>query len=344
MVEFITFAAALILTLIGVEIFRAWSLKKGIVDLPNERSLHDGPIPRGGGLVIVSVCLILYSAITIFYTQSFVWSYLAGAVLIALVSWIDDLYSISFIYRLICHIAAASLLVFEHGYLSVIHLPFTSASVDLGVFGAVFAVLWIVWLINAYNFMDGIDGIAGLQAIVAGLGWLFVGIFLAYPTLYFYGGILVFACFGFLVHNWQPAKIFMGDVGSAFLGFTFAAMPFIASGERNEGTGLLMLTAILLVWFFVFDSVLTFFVRLIKGQRVWRPHREHLYQTLVISGMSHQLVTVIYGFLSMTIAILLILVLRFSGIFGFLLILTVLATSAFLLAFASAKKNLDLTS
>jgi UDP-N-acetylmuramyl pentapeptide phosphotransferase/UDP-N-acetylglucosamine-1-phosphate transferase len=171
----------------------------------------------------------------------------------------------------------------------------------LGWLGLIITFFWIIWLTNAYNFMDGIDGIAGTQGLTAGIGWLLTGIFFKLEITGFLGGVLALSNLGFLLHNWQPAKIFMGDVGSAFLGFTFAVIPLIALNEMQNGQTHLAAAAIWLVWLFVFDTLYTFFRRLLRGEKFWLAHRSHLYQRLVITGYSHQFVTVLYGFLSVII-------------------------------------------
>jgi len=226
------FPAALILTWIGIRFFRVWSLKKGVLDIPNERSSHDSPTPRGGGLLIVVVTLFFYGLISLLYPGSFSWGFLVGALLIATVSWLDDRYSVSTVWRLMTHALAAVLLIADRGYWSEISLSGTTGVINLGIVGSILTFLWIVWLINAYNFMDGIDGIAGIQAAVAGFAWLGLGWLSGIPNVALFGGVILFSSLGFLLHNWPPARIFMGDVGSAFLGFTFASMPFIAARPR----------------------------------------------------------------------------------------------------------------
>ena len=98
---------------------------------------------------------------------------------------------------------------------------------SLGNWGYVITFFWIVWMVNSYNFMDGIDGLAGLQAVITGIGWLILCYICEMPALTIFSGIIAAASLGFLLHNWNPAAIFMGDVGSAFLGFTFAALPLL---------------------------------------------------------------------------------------------------------------------
>lgn len=334
------FIGVFVLTYFGVGLFRRWSLQRHLLDIPNERSSHIAPTPRGGGLVIVVVSLASYILYTALSGQRLIWGYLAGAILIAVISWLDDLYSISFIWRFLVHSVAAALVIYDAGFWQNIYIPVVGVNIGLGVVGAVLAFFWIVWLTNAYNFMDGIDGISGVQALTAGLGWLLLGYLIGFPTVYFYGGILAFSSLGFLIHNWPPAKIFLGDVGSAFLGFSFAVMPFLAGSEHSGKAAPLPVIALLLVWYFVFDTVVTFFSRLFRRHRVWEPHREHLYQKLIISGLSHRFVSLLYGFLSILIVIFLIVARGFQGIFEVVLLGVVLLGTSALLFFTFTRKVL----
>lgn len=287
----------------GVKIFRRWSLRRELFDVPNERSSHTVPTPRGGGLIIVLVCLGTYALAPVVCGGRFHWSYFLGAALVAAVSWLDDVYSVPFGWRFLAHSAAALPVIFNLGFFGEIYLPFVQ-TVNIGASGAVITFLWIVWLTNAYNFMDGIDGIAGTQAVTAGIGWLVAGHFLDLPSAGFYGGVIAFSSLGFLIQNWQPAKIFMGDVGSAFLGYSFAALPLLAKNENqpeNNFPAILLPTAVLLVWLFVFDSVWTFAGRALRREKVWQAHRGHIYQKMVTAGWSHQAVAVLYGLLSLLI-------------------------------------------
>lgn len=296
--EIIIFIVVFFVSYLGVEFFRRWSRRRGFFDVPNERSSHSTPIPRGGGLVIAAVCLICYTFYTIFSSGNFQWSYPAGAGLIAVVSWFDDIFDVSFVWRFAAQSFAALLLISMLGFFEDFYIP-AIGRIELGIIGPVLTFLWIVWLTNAYNFMDGIDGIAGMQAVAAGIGWLLAGRILGFADIEFYGGVIAASSFGFLIHNWQPAKIFMGDVGSAFLGYTFAVLPLLAKGGGAEKTARLPLVAVALVFPFVFDTVLTFFRRLFKKEKIWRAHRSHIYQKLVISGFSHRSVALVYGFISL---------------------------------------------
>jgi UDP-N-acetylmuramyl pentapeptide phosphotransferase/UDP-N-acetylglucosamine-1-phosphate transferase len=138
--------------------------------------------------------------------------------------------------------------------------------------------------------MDGIDGIAGGQAVLAGLGWAIIGTLIDLPFVGILGALLGAASLGFLFHNWPPALIFMGDVGSAFLGYSFACLAIIGASKDPP----LAIAGVLLVWPFVFDTIFTFFRRLKNRENVFSAHRSHLYQRLVISGYSHRTVTLLY--------------------------------------------------
>jgi UDP-N-acetylmuramyl pentapeptide phosphotransferase/UDP-N-acetylglucosamine-1-phosphate transferase len=280
----------------GVELFRRWSLKRELLDFPNERSSHSVPTPRGGGLIICSVSILAFLIYSVFAGGGVYWSYIAGAIIIALISWIDDMRTISPLWRFLFHSLAAGIVVWSLGGFDQISFPFYG-TLQTGNFGKIIAFLWIVWLINAYNFMDGIDGIAAMQAITAGIGWAGTGWFWGIEEVGFYGGVLAASSAAFLILNWQPAKIFMGDVGSSFLGFSFAVMPLFCLNRtgRPANDSILPWIAVFFVWFFVFDSVYTFFRRLFRGAKVWQPHREHIYQKLVINGLSHSVVTSLYG-------------------------------------------------
>ena len=290
------FGIAFALSWIGVALFRRWSLGRNLLDVPNERSSHVTPTPRGGGLIIALVGLLGYVSAAVLFDVPFSWGFFAGALLIATVSWLDDLYSLPFWTRLIVHIAGAVILVADLGVWRDVSLPVLSTNVPLGtITGTLITVGWVVWLVNAYNFMDGIDGIAALQATIAGIGWAVLGAAFDLPGLLLVGGLIASASLGFLIHNWQPAKIFMGDVGSAFLGFTLAALPLLAASERREQTSTLPVIAVLFVWYFVFDTVFTLVRRSFGKKRVWEAHREHLYQAMIIGGWSHAAVTLLYG-------------------------------------------------
>jgi UDP-N-acetylmuramyl pentapeptide phosphotransferase/UDP-N-acetylglucosamine-1-phosphate transferase len=300
-VEVFLFPVIFLLSYYGVEWFRRWSLRRQLFDVPNERSSHTTPTPLGGGLVIVLISLTAYTIYAVFIAGNFAFSYVLGAVLIAAVSWLDDLYTVSIIWRFLVHALAAFLVISYVGYFDESYVQFFPATRTGEIVGVSITFLWIVWLTNAYNFMDGIDGIAGMQAVIAGIGWLLVGNLLGADSVEFYGGVLASSSLGFLVQNWQPARIFMGDAGSAFLGFSFAVLPLLGGREIDAAAGnrqFLPFAAAALVWLFIFDTVYTFFRRAANAEKVWKAHREHLYQKFVAAGFSHRLTAGLYGLFS----------------------------------------------
>ena len=276
----------------GVAAIRRVAERRRFLDIPNERSSHTRPTPRGGGLAIVAVVLgglWLYALLCPGAPWLPLLIFTSGAVLIAGISWWDDLHSLPVWLRFTAHGLAAILVILAFGYWHAVSWP-GLGELPLGLFGILLSFLWIAGLTNAYNFMDGIDGIAGGQAVVAGVGWAILG-WLGGQTPVSVMGLLIAASgLGFLGHNWPPARIFMGDVGSAFLGFAFAALTVLAA----QSNPVFVLAGIALIWPFVFDAVLTFTRRLCRGEKVWAAHRSHIYQRLVISGLSHGQVSCLY--------------------------------------------------
>ena len=276
----------------GVAVLRRVAERRKIMDIPNERSSHSLPTPRGGGIAIAIISLTGLMVGGYFFplgSWSTTITYLCGAFFIAGISCLDDLYSLPNTVRFTGHSLAALFSVIWFGYWSHVSVPFFG-ELHLGWFGAFLTFLWIVGLTNAYNFMDGIDGIAGGQAVIAGLGWAFWGFMNDHMFAGILGLLLAASCLGFLGHNWPPARIFMGDVGSAFLGYTFSILAVIAA--QNDPR--LAVAGILFVWPFVFDSSFTFFLRLLKGENVFMAHRSHLYQRLVMAGCTHRFVSSLY--------------------------------------------------
>jgi len=326
--------AVFAVSFLGVELFRRWSLKREMLDVPNERSSHSVPTPRGGGLIICFVSILALTIYTLAAGGSFYWSYFVGAIIIAIISLIDDVRTISPVLRIWFHSLAAGLAVWSLGGFSEILIPFYGI-IQIGFGGSVLAFLWIVWLINAYNFMDGIDGIAATQAVTAGIGWSLIGLIWGIGEISFYGAVLALSSFGFLLLNWQPAKIFMGDVGSAFLGYSFAVLPLLINkqAENPRLESMLPWIAVFLVWFFVFDSFFTVLKRFFRGEKVWLAHREHIYQKMVIAGLSHSTVTGFYGLASVIVVLVLVLTLKYSLNFERLVFGVVLLETALLILF-----------
>jgi Fuc2NAc and GlcNAc transferase len=285
----IVFAAAAAATWAGTALVLR-SASKHMLDIPNERSSHVRPTPRGGGAAIAIVVLagIIWHAImeAALYPLAPV---LAGAVLVAAVGLRDDVRSLSRPVRFAAHVGAAALAIVTFGAFESLVLP-GGTVLSLGLAGILLTLLWITGLSNAFNFMDGIDGIAGAQSVVAGGFWAALGLLAGVPQLAVAGALLAGAGTGFLVLNWAPARIFMGDAGSVFLGYAFAVMPLaIAADPRAPWLALLAVAP------FVFDATFTFLRRAHRGEDVFAAHRSHLYQRIAIAAGRHDVVAAVYG-------------------------------------------------
>lgn len=288
-----------VLTWCIVEMIRRQSVRWRLLDHPNTRSSHVVPTSRLGGLGLAVVLLCGLAALVLTSSPGAavepmagqVWALIVTGTAVAGISLVDDLWSIPAAARLIAHLSAGTAIVWSTG--SVDAFPVWRVHVTLfEPMATMLTVLWVAGFINAYNFMDGIDGIAGGQALVAGMGWMVIGVAIGQQLLVLCGVLLVGVASGFLAHNWSPASIFMGDAGSALLGLLLACLPWVLGGPT------LWWPTVLLVWPFVFDTMLTLVRRLLRGERVWLAHRSHLYQRLVDSGVSHATVSASYMGLS----------------------------------------------
>ena len=278
-----TFLASALLT----ALVRWYLLRRKVLDIPNVRSSHFLPTPRGGGLSIVVVFLgIVFwfvhgSAISTRLGSALVW----GGLAVASVGFLDDHFPVPARVRLLVHFAAAGWALWKLNGMGPLHLGWIMW--DWGWVGQLVALVGLVWMINLYNFMDGIDGIAGVEAVCAsGLG----GLLLARSGLGgLAGGALVLAAAsaGFLVWNWPPARIFMGDVGSGFLGFVFGVLA-IASAKEQPWT---LWPWLILLSIFIVDSIVTLLRRLLTGARWYQAHCSHAYQHAARRWGSHSKVT-----------------------------------------------------
>ncbi|MBL8292194.1 MAG: polysaccharide biosynthesis protein [Bryobacterales bacterium] len=275
-----------------------WKLKdrRILLDVPNERSSHEEPTPRGGGVVFGLITLagvVAAHGILQEWPTTVAAAFVGGGAVIAVVGMLDDLRGLRASLRLSIQIVVAAALVMallanpsEPGALREAGLP--------AWFVFCLGVFYLVGLINAYNFMDGIDGLAGLQAVIAGFGWAAIGWYAGLPTVMVIGALVGSSVLGFLGHNWSPARIFMGDAGSTFLGFTFGALTLIVGMKRFD----LAMAGMLLVFPFILDTSSTFLARLLRREDVLRAHRQHLYQRLVTAGLPHNVVSLFYGLLA----------------------------------------------
>jgi UDP-N-acetylmuramyl pentapeptide phosphotransferase/UDP-N-acetylglucosamine-1-phosphate transferase len=256
-----------------------------LLDYPNERSLHERPTPRTGGIAIV--CSILFSGTIMAVSVDtgstlLLWSGFS-TLLLGATSFIDDRFGLPFGYRLAVHVIVAAALVFGGFVIENFALPGLQWSLPRALAVAI-TLLYVAWMVNLYNFMDGMDGFAGGMALI-GFGTFAVFGFLA--GHYVFAGLnLIVACAaaGFLLFNFPPARIFMGDTGSSCLGLLAAAFS-IWGAQQNVFP---FWGALLVFSPFIVDATVTLARRLVRGERVWLAHRTHYYQRLVQLGWGHR--------------------------------------------------------
>lgn len=285
----------LLATALLTGLVRRHALRRDLLDVPNERSSHTVPTPRGGGVAIVIVVCITWVVATIFnlLPVNISGTLLGGGLAVAVIGYVDDRVHVPVAIRMLVHFAAALGVVLGIGYIEALSLP--GGSLELGLVGAAIATLYIVWLLNLTNFMDGIDAIAGIEVVTVmgaagALLWYVGDSSLAVVSL-----VVGAAAAGFLPWNWPPAKIFLGDVGSGFVGYCFGAIAVIS---HAIGSLDIYVWSILLGSFIV-DATVTLIRRLARRQRVYEAHRSHAYQHAALRYRAHAPVSIAVGLINL---------------------------------------------
>ena len=262
------------LTFLGTALYRSIAIRINIIDYPNDRSSHSVPTPSGAGLVFVGLTIgCIYLVISPTNGDWAKLSLLLSFSAIALLGTLDDGFDLPVGFRLLLQI------LFVVGAMTAVNdmvdlHAFWSYSLIVQVIVFAFVLLGMLWFLNLYNFMDGIDGLAASEAVfIAGSS----GIFLYLSgdiELSFWMMILVATLAGFLYWNWAPAKVFMGDAGSAFLGFFFASVALLSIARGD----LSLCFWLILCGLFIVDATVTILYRAIRGENILRAHRTHAYQ------------------------------------------------------------------
>ena len=272
-------------------------LRLEILDEPNHRSSHDRPTPSTGGVAILAAFVVGFVTVWLVSDQARLSTFhLVGFAIaasgIALVGFLDDLKKLkTFKIKLAAQIAAAMVLLVFGIVFSRVSLPVIGA-LDLGWLGYPLTVIWVVALTNIFNFMDGLNGLAGGTAVIVAAFLCAVtyveGSFFVYILCY----VIAASTAGFFVFNFPRARLFMGDVGSQFTGFSFAALAVIAAEIDASRTSVLVVP--LLFFNFIFDTLFTLCRRAIRGENITQAHRTHLYQLLNRIGWSHTRVSLLH--------------------------------------------------
>jgi len=311
MLEIIILSISLLCTIA----VRQLAKKYRILDIPNQRSSHVTVTPRGGGIAIMIAFFAALLWNTYHHTVETPLFWALSAVLpIILISLADDIRQLPAKFRLLVQSVGALLAIIALGGISQIHLGFITLE---GIWLNVPAFFFILWLTNLYNFLDGIDGYAGSEAVFVGI----MGYWLFQNNM---AEMLAVAALGFLVFNWHKASIFMGDVGSAPLGFIFAVFAL------NDASSEHFLGWVILLSLFWFDATVTLWRRHQNGEKLFTAHKKHMYQRLTQAGYGHHHVvlmgmglntviafmlwyspSIYYGFVFLIVLILLWLVMKY---------------------------------
>jgi Fuc2NAc and GlcNAc transferase len=253
---------------------RRYALHKSLLDIPNGRSSHSVPTPRGGGVAIV----VSYLAALVFLfvegalsTPLFL-ALLGSGLVIAALGFLDDHGHVAARWRLLGHFIAAVWALIWLGGLPPVAM--FGSVLDIGWLGHVLAVFYLVWLLNLYNFMDGIDGIASVEAVCVCLSAALIYALSGFYELIWLPLLLVAAVLGFLFWNFPPARIFMGDAGSGFLGIILGVLSLQAAWISSQ----FLWSWLILLGVFIVDATVTLIRRLVRGDKVYEAHRSHAYQ------------------------------------------------------------------
>ena len=269
----------LLIATLGTRLLISILHRHEILDYPNDRSSHINPTPKGAGLAVMGGVFSVWIAVAQYYGEAETSLLLVVGIgfILCAVSWIDDIRNISPLLRLILHFSAVISVMIAAPLPGPVFGGFIPDWADF----AITVVIW-VWFMNLFNFMDGIDGLAGVQALAIGFGIFILARKLGLGELLMVLGLTVAAATaGFLRWNWHPAKIFLGDVGSIPLGF---AIGWLLLNLAANGA---WAPAIILPMYFLADATLTLLKRVIRGEQLWKAHRDHFYQRAVASGLRH---------------------------------------------------------
>jgi len=277
-------------------LLRRYALARSLIDIPNERSSHSIPTPRGGGVAIVLTFLTALPLLGMFdlISPQLLWALLGAGGMVALIGFLDDHGHIPSRWRLLAHFASAGWALYWLGGLPPLLL--FGVMLDLGWLGHLLAAVYLVWLLNLYNFMDGIDGIAGIEGVTVCLGGVVLYLLfsvevsiLVVPLL-----LLAAAVLGFLFWNFPKAKIFMGDAGSGFVGIMLGVLSIQAAWLAPE----LFWVWMILLGVFIVDATVTLLRRVANGEKFDEAHRSHAYQYASRKYASHTHVSLVVGLIN----------------------------------------------
>jgi UDP-GlcNAc:undecaprenyl-phosphate GlcNAc-1-phosphate transferase len=290
------FAISFMLAVIIVPVVRRFCIRQGFVDMPGERKIHKSPIPRLGG-VAIWLCTILSFVILVLLSFDYpkgngLSGILIGGGLMFLLGLVDDIYNLSPKFKLFVQIGAALVAFLLGVKIEMIYNPFGDP-VSLGLFSLPLTVMWLVGISNAMNFIDGVDGLAGTVTTISAvtLGVVAVSTVHPQPISALVAAILAGSMMGFLLFNYNPAKIFMGDSGALFAGFTLAALS--VTGVLKTVAATIMLPIFILA-VPILDISYSVIRRLSTGSNLMKADSEHIHHKLLKAGLSHNKTVMVF--------------------------------------------------
>lgn len=309
----IFFVIAGCISLLLTSALRRYALSKSLIDVPNARSSHTVPTPRGGGVAIVLSFLLLVPLLSIFSLLPWAsaWGLIGAGVGVAVLGFLDDHGHIAARWRLLGHFSAAVWALFWLG--GIPPLTIMGVVFDMGWIGVVLSLFYLVWMLNLYNFMDGIDGLASIEAIAVCVSASLIYALMGFSSLAWAPLLLSFTVAGFLYWNFPPAKIFMGDAGSGFLGVTLGILSLQAAWVSPA----LLWVWVILMGVFVVDATFTLVRRLVRGDKVYEAHRSHAYQYASRQFGRHLPVTLTVGLVNVVWLLPVALCVALLGLDGF---------------------------
>jgi UDP-N-acetylmuramyl pentapeptide phosphotransferase/UDP-N-acetylglucosamine-1-phosphate transferase len=284
----VALAAFLAFLLTGIATWYAG--RRGLLDHPGERQSHTVVTPRGGGVGLVAALLIVSLLVSAGNSYGFwVQCIVPAVVVLAITGWWDDHASLGVGFRFFIQLAVSFYLLWCA----------TNAGWMQGVIPMIMSGLFMIWMTNLYNFMDGSNGMAGLQGVFAASVLAVLFHLSGDDPFSLFALLLAACCVGFLPWNLGRARVFMGDVGSLALGFLFAAFMLYGTGTGAFDYPVALMVMLL----FLTDATLTLMLRVIRGERWYNAHRQHLYQRLIAHGWTHARVAMVYQAINLTLVL-----------------------------------------
>lgn len=319
------FLISFLSSLVFTSSVKRFCIKHNLLDFPEKRKIHKNPTPRLGGIAIflafnLSLWIVLIWERSILNLDfNYLLGFLLGGIVVFALGICDDMKSLKAFWKIVFQSLAILILILFGLRINLLYLPFFKA-VSLGVFSFPVTFIWCLVIINAFNLIDGLDGLAAGISVITSLTLLGVGIFLGVKLISFISLATLGACLGFLRYNYPPAKIFMGDSGSTYLGYVFASMGVIC--PVKSFTAMAMFVPLLALGIPIFETIFSFFRRTLNNQRFYHADKRHLFHFMLEKGLSQKLTIWIFYIISIILSITIwtVLAREHKLIFSFLLL------------------------